>query len=260
VLQRKLIFTMDVEDWFHAENIKKYVGETTYSSLPRVYDVLDYLDSVNARGTFFVLGLLADSVPALIREVKDRGHEIASHGLSHRMLGSLSEVELLRDLRESKDRLEQLTQSECIGYRSPCFSKHPCLDEMLIATGYKYKSCELKASFHDRYGSPGFGGSQLVRDFALPSATVFGKSVPASGGGYFRLYPASFQKFLLAMADAEPLIFYCHPWDFDPCQPVPSSVPRILKVRHSIGSKRAFRKLSRFKFDNVTLGELVYTS
>lgn len=48
--------------------------------------VLDALDAVGVRATFFVLGEKAAARPDLVREVARRGHLIALHGYTHRKL------------------------------------------------------------------------------------------------------------------------------------------------------------------------------
>ncbi|MEO0952514.1 MAG: DUF3473 domain-containing protein, partial [Pseudomonadota bacterium] len=53
------------------------------------------------------------------------------------------------------------------------------------------------------------------------TARLFGRNVPAAGGGYFRLYPYWVTRALIrrVMAEGEPVMFYLHPWEVDPDQP-----------------------------------------
>jgi peptidoglycan/xylan/chitin deacetylase (PgdA/CDA1 family) len=44
---------------------------------------LDLLDRYGLRATFFVIGELADAHPDLVREMRDRGHAVGSHGHRH---------------------------------------------------------------------------------------------------------------------------------------------------------------------------------
>ncbi len=51
---------------------------------------------------------------------------------------------------------------------------------------------------------------------------LFGRNLPASGGGYFRLLPYALSRWLLRRVnarDGQPAIFYFHPWEIDPEQP-----------------------------------------
>jgi len=50
-------------------------------STPRVLDVLDEL---NARATFFLVGEQVRRSPGLARDILERGHEVACHGYHHR--------------------------------------------------------------------------------------------------------------------------------------------------------------------------------
>lgn len=254
-----LIFTMDVEDWHHAENISKYVDGAAHSSLPMVYKVLDMLESKKAKGTFFTLGILSVKYKSLLQEIVNRGHEIASHGWNHQLIDNMNYQELVSDLKNSKDALEQASGKSCLGYRSPCFSSNELLQNALIDTGYSYSSCRISASFHDRYSNSKEKSknisSDILKDFEIPSAKIFGKYFPATGGGYFRLFPAIMQKILLSKSSLDPIVFYCHPWDFDDSQPL-HNVPRVARWRHSVGSSTAIKKLAKFNFENKTLIDL----
>src|SRR5579885_2615280 len=86
------------------------------------YRLLDVLAESGARATFFILGQIARDRPALVRDVADAGHEIASHGWDHRRVCHFTPAELLEDLRVSKDELEQVSGRPVYGYRAPTFS------------------------------------------------------------------------------------------------------------------------------------------
>jgi peptidoglycan-N-acetylglucosamine deacetylase len=45
--------------------------------------ILDLLDRFNARATFFLVGVNAESYPHLVTEILTRGHEIANHTYTH---------------------------------------------------------------------------------------------------------------------------------------------------------------------------------
>ena len=62
---------------------------------PRYLDVLDRLD---VRATFFVVGESCLRHPGHLREIVARGHEVASHGHTHRVFPSLSARDLAGEL------------------------------------------------------------------------------------------------------------------------------------------------------------------
>ena len=84
----KLHFTLDLEEWFDAENVRPYVNgqNLTHSSMYVVDALLDFLEKRAIRGTFFCLGKTANHNKNLIRKIAAHKHEIASHGWSHILL------------------------------------------------------------------------------------------------------------------------------------------------------------------------------
>ena len=70
--------SIDVEDYFHVNAFKTVAKRKEWGSYPeRVGDntrrILDLLDEHATRGTFFVLGWVAERNPALVREIARRG-------------------------------------------------------------------------------------------------------------------------------------------------------------------------------------------
>jgi len=83
---------------------------------PRLLDALDALD---ARCTFFVLATQARAHPELLLAVRDAGHEIALHGDDHRRLTELDHRSAVRVLRGARHELEQITGVRVRYYRPP---------------------------------------------------------------------------------------------------------------------------------------------
>lgn len=65
---------------------------------PRLLELLDELD---VRATFFVIGELCAAEPGLVRAIHDAGHELAGHGYSHRRFTQLGRDELKSELRRT---------------------------------------------------------------------------------------------------------------------------------------------------------------
>ncbi len=82
---------------------------------------LELLESHKVKGTYFVLGWMAERNPSLVKEIHDAGHEIASHGFSHKMITRMGREEFREDVRRSKMVLEEITQTEVQGYGPPPF-------------------------------------------------------------------------------------------------------------------------------------------
>ncbi len=108
------------------------------------------------RGTFFVLGWIADRYPNVIRTIQKEGHEIACHGYSHQLIYKQSREEFREDIKRAKGVLEDITGSEVIGYRAPSYSitnKSRWAFEILVEEGFKYDSSIFPIR-HDFYGMP----------------------------------------------------------------------------------------------------------
>ncbi len=84
-------FTIDVEDYFQvaalAGSISRESWPTQEYRVERNTEViLNLLDEKKVRGTFFVLGWVAEKSPSLVMRIAAAGHEIACHGYSHQLI------------------------------------------------------------------------------------------------------------------------------------------------------------------------------
>ena len=254
----KLVFSMDVEDWYHSENVVHYLSGriANHSSLGSIDKVLEILRDKNVRGTFFILGCVADKNRNMVKELAEEGHEIANHGWDHTLLNELNRDQTYDDLKKSTDVLESIVDTKILGYRSPCFSVNDSIFEVLNDLGYQYTSMGIIASLHDRYRNNG-GYRNKIIDLGLPTASIFGFTSPATGGGWFRLFPLLLQKLLIARSSQEPKIFYCHPWDFDNRKPKVASMPYLYRFRHSVNTRSSFSKLEKLEFSSKPIKDYV---
>jgi polysaccharide deacetylase family protein (PEP-CTERM system associated) len=88
----------------------------------------------------------------------------------------------------------------------------------------------------------------------IPATSVrwLGRNWPASGGGYFRLLPYSWSRRSLERVirdDAQPAVFYCHPWEIDPEQPRVERAGLKSRFRHYVNQDRMLSKLKRLMGD-----------
>lgn len=67
--------------------------------------LLEVLAELNVRGTFFVIGELCAARPDLVQAIADAGHELASHGYTHRRFTALSRRELEAELARTSELL-----------------------------------------------------------------------------------------------------------------------------------------------------------
>jgi peptidoglycan/xylan/chitin deacetylase (PgdA/CDA1 family) len=94
--------------------------------------VLDLLDTFQAKATFFVIAEKAKAHPALVREIQRRGHSIGNHSLDHRFsryFGGTASI--LKWISESEDMIAQVIGGPTIGFRPPWGMRTPALKRVL---------------------------------------------------------------------------------------------------------------------------------
>jgi len=266
----KNALSVDVEDWFQVSNFDAVVSRDSWDSLPSRVErntkkLLDLFDAAGgARGTFFVLGWIAERFPDLVREIALRGHELASHGFGHELVYRLTPEAFAADLSRARRAIETAGGAIPRGYRAPSFSiDRRCFwaFDVLAKEGYSYDSSIFPVR-HPRYGVPRFPrtpvrvrtlGGQVVSEFPLTTWRVGGRNVGAAGGGYLRLLPLCvFERAFGAMNEnGEPACLYVHPWEIDPDQPR-IAVKGLGRFTHYTNldktEGRLKRLLSRFTF------------
>ena len=242
--------SIDVEDWFHVENLKPAIPRESWKGrqlrVERNTDrILELLDEHDTRGTFFILGWVAESSPSLVQRIAAAGHEVACHGYGHRLVYELSEREFRDDVRRCKELLEELAGIAVRGYRAPSFSITDWAVPILRELGFTYDSSAFPTFAHDRYGrlsglSPGRQVIELEPGFhevCISCLMVGSRGLPWGGGGYFRLLPYGVFRRGVAhiRRSGEPYVFYMHPWEIDPDQPRVSGLSRLDAFRHYVG-------------------------
>jgi polysaccharide deacetylase family protein (PEP-CTERM system associated) len=208
------------------------------------------------KATFFVLGWLAERLPHLVREIQTRGHEVASHGYSHRLCKEQSVDELRVDLAKSKELLEDITGNPVYGYRAPSFSIDQNILSLVERAGYLYDSSFNSFRLNKRYGQIDLNGdngngmlhkiSDSFYEFPITNLRIGKQTIPWGGGGYFRLIPEQLFKYgvQLILRNQGAYLFYLHPWELDCDQPKVTGLRFSYKIRHYINLKKTLTKLS----------------
>lgn len=267
-------FTVDVEEHFQVLALAPYVARERWESLEsrverNTHVILDLLARHDARGTFFIVGWVAERCPALVRAIAAAGHEVASHTWDHRRVSDQTPPAFRDSVRRTKALLEDLTGTACIGFRAPSFSIVAGTEwalDVLLEEGYRYDSSLFPVT------RPGYGYAGGRRDpywldrpagrlAEVPPTTLrrLGMNLPAAGGAYFRLLP--YGLVAAGLRDAErrgrPGTFYIHPWEVDPDQPR-FPVSPLTRIRHYGGlartAERLERLLSAFRFTAIAPG------
>lgn len=104
--------------------------------------VLPYLLEKKMAATFFITVNEIENLGFVranhIREMAQNGMEIASHGLSHCYLLAMSRAEARREIRESKERLEQYLGNEVVSFASVGGHYRKWMLDEAEEAGYRY--------------------------------------------------------------------------------------------------------------------------
>lgn len=248
--QKQHLFTVLLEDYFHVgafngliQRGQWYRFETRFEQ--NTLKALDLLDRFNIKATFFVMGWVADRHPEIVREVARRGHEIGSRGLyQRRRTRQMTPDEFREDLRRTREAVELASGTKVHGFRAArhwtSVSDLWMLD-VLAEEGYAYDSSLVPVSRvfnadpRRRYAHEHKAGEKTIWEFPLSTCSVLGWRLPIAGGNYFRQFPHTMLKHIVAHWDRAhdaPFVMYAHVWELDPEQPRISGASRLTKLRH----------------------------
>lgn len=245
--------TVDVEEWYHTCWVREYVDPRRRPALAEeldrlLPDVLDAFDALDVGATFFVLGEVARRLPARVREIAARGHEIASHGDFHFRADWYRDAAWRADARDAKARLEDVAGSAVVGYRAPEWSlrtvRNPRL-AMLAELGYTYDSSLVPSWGSGDRRNPlwasrlAWATGQSLYEF--PPLTWGGRlQVPASGWTARLLPPGRVARAAAAHRARGGLpVLVVHPWELSTA-PTPGELTGLARFLHEAG-RRTYR-------------------
>ncbi len=268
------MLSFDVEDSFQIL-YRDTSGKTTPPTQQVVVSteqILGILKRHNTKGTFFILGTVAEAFPNLVKQIADQGHEIATHGHTHRFVSSLSQDEFDYELKTSLSILRKLSGQPVVGHRAPAFS--------IDAEGMEWAFETMRANdiLYDSSIVKQFDASQPsnAKPFTTTGGIIevpmprvsFGVKQGLIGGSYLRLFPYSLIRSRIKQSnslDANSLV-YMHPYEFDTYQfdsypmtfdysgvPIKQRVEtRVAKIQRKINRSKSAQKLAslitEFKF------------
>lgn len=227
-------FSIDVEDWYQGIELPAQSWSTCEQRVNNsMRAMLELLDKHNIRATCFILGKLAEENPSIVKQIHQAGHEIATHGYSHKKVYELTPKKFQSELRHSLSLLEDLTGEKVIGHRAAYFTvtqKSLWVLDILAEEGILYDS-SIYPVINYRYGIsnakrlPSYITLKNERKIVeIPVATLplHQLNIPLGGGAYFRIYPYFFFKNCLKYLESrqENFNLYIHPWEIDPSHPV----------------------------------------
>ena len=212
------LFSVDLED------VRDFIpdGKQYKDAVPaNTIKYLDWLDKVNAKATFFIVGKTARDYPDLIKEIMKRGHETACHTDTHLHLTKHTEDSFRKDCESFLNTMDQLGATAVRGFRAPTFSmveQSKWAYKVLHDFGFTYSSSVLPSS-HPIFGWPEFKGEGMYDGiYELPmNIGSWPFTVPFGGGVYFRFFPTFIlqQLFKHTFRKNKPVLSYFHPYDVD---------------------------------------------
>lgn len=224
------MFSVDWEDFSQllAKYKFKFIGQPNHDIYRQTDRILELCDRYDVKGTFFILGMLAEYKPDIVKKIQAAGHEIALHGYYHENLGLIDFDRIRYDISGAKKLVEDITGTAVKGYRAPFFSmvrsRLKVLD-ILSELGFSYDSSIFPSAI-SRFGIGGFSsecqlyrlsnGGQIV-ELPLPTVKVLGRTLSISGGSYMRVTPMPVVKSIFNQINrrGQPVMLYIHPYEFD---------------------------------------------
>ena len=111
-------------------------GAAYSRAIPRA---LDLFDRMGCRATFFLVANDALRHEEVVQEIVRRGHEVASHSMTHQLpLAGRGQEVLDKEIGGSKAVLERLTGQRVRGFRAPSWDAPSGVLSAVLASGYSY--------------------------------------------------------------------------------------------------------------------------
>ncbi len=146
--KKKATISLDLDNqWSYL----KIHGNQSWKDLPSYFDifvpyVLDLLDELNLKITFFIVGqdAVLDKNKDYLKMIADRGHEIANHSFNHESwLQKYTKEELFEEITKAEEAIFDVTGHKTVGFRGPGFSFSNELFEILAEKNYSYDCSTL---------------------------------------------------------------------------------------------------------------------
>jgi polysaccharide deacetylase family protein (PEP-CTERM system associated) len=150
-------FTVDVEDWYQScIDYDAPITERVVRNTDKVLQMLEECGGV--KGTFFVQGLVAERFPHLVESLVADGHEVQSHGHSHRPLYAMDRKTLRDELDRARKTVEDASGARVTAFRAQDFSivqENLWALDVLVECGFEIDSSIFPMSA-GRYGIAGW--------------------------------------------------------------------------------------------------------
>ena len=254
------ILTFDIEEWWHFDIYSTEDKWDTYEPRIDLYlnNILDELDARRIKATFFCLGWVARKFSHVIKNIADRGHEIACHTDKHIFVKDMTPESFNDDLKCALDSIENISGKKIKSFRAPSFTitqNEKWAFEVLSQNGIEY-DCSIFPTTRSYGGFPDFGvgkptlinyNGSTIKEFPINTGTILGKKFVFGGGGYFRLFPYMQIKRLMKQSDYNMAYFHMRDFDYEQYRFQHFTIER--KFKSYYGLKGAYAKFLHFLDD-----------
>ena len=119
--------SVDVEDYYHVSAFESCINKKQWNEMPcrieaNMERILALFEQKSIKATFFTLGCVAERYPAMVREIVDQGHELASHGWEHVRVTHQNQQIFTQDITRTRQLLEDISGQPVVGYRAASYS------------------------------------------------------------------------------------------------------------------------------------------
>lgn len=172
--------SLDLDNQWTYMKIHGDEGWDKYPSYLNIFvpHVLDVLDELNLKITFFIVGKDTESEDnnRYLRMITERGHEVGNHSYHHESwLQTYSYEKIEKEIREAEEAIEKVTGQRTTGFRGPGFSWSKDLLKVLESRGYKFDASTLPTYLGPLARMYYFKKSDLSKEEKKARKELFGK-------------------------------------------------------------------------------------
>ncbi|MEO8236180.1 MAG: polysaccharide deacetylase family protein [Flavobacterium sp.] len=235
-----VLLSFDIEEFDMPFEYGKTISfeEQIAISIDGTVAILDLLQKHNAKATFFSTVIFAINAPEIIKRIIVEGHEMASHSYYH------SDFKI-EHLRESREKLEEITNTKVIGYRMP--RMYPVDEKEIFKAGYLYNSSINPTYLPGRYNHFDKPRTYFKQEgvWQIPASVSPMIRFPLFWLSFHNL-PLWLYQFLVKLTIKKDnyLNIYFHPWEFTNLnQPEKFNFPKYVSKNSGIQMIERFDKM-----------------
>jgi peptidoglycan-N-acetylglucosamine deacetylase len=172
--------SLDLDNQWTYMKIHGDEGWDKYPSYLHIFvpHVLDILDELNLKITFFIVGKDTEYEEnrKYLRMITERGHEVGNHSYHHESwLQTYTYEKIEKEIREAEEAIESVTGQRPTGFRGPGFSWSKDLLKVLESRNYKFDASTLPTYLGPLARMYYFKKSDLSKEEKKARKELFGK-------------------------------------------------------------------------------------